>query len=813
VNQLWQDVRYAVRMLAKSPVFTSIAVLTLALGIGGNTAIFSVVNSVLLKPLPYGDPDRLVILSEKSPQFPEMSVSYPNYEDWKAQTKSFERLSVFRTDALNLTGTSAPEHLQAKQVSAGFLALLGVHPVLGREFLPEEDKSGAPPVVMIGYGLWQSKFGGDRQMVGKSIVLSDMSYTVVGVLPEHFWFYTPPDVMTPAGNTTALWRTSREMRSGTFVVARLRPGVTESQASAEMRGIADRLAKEYPKENSEHSANVKPMLQDVVGDVRGSLYLMLGAVGFVLLIACVNVANLLLVRAASRQKEIAVRAAMGASRARMVRQLLTESVCLAVAGGAIGLLLAYWGTGALVKAVPGSLPRAEVISMDWRVLLFTFGVSFSTGVLFGLVPAWRAAKTDVQSTLKEQTRGTTGSHHRLQGVLVVAELGLALVLLACAALTIRSVALLRDVDPGFKASDAVTFNISLSSVSYNTPAKVRSYFHEVLRRLEALPGVQAASVSTDMPMRDDSELFFYVAERPKPTQDKMTWAMFYTVSPGYKDAMGLQLIKGRFISGQDTEKGAAVVVIDEGMAHGLFPNEEALGKSVIIPFPGFDRPREIVGVVNHVKHAGLAQDATALIKYQLYMPFDQIPDRFYGALSGSSLSLIVRTAGSQAAIGNAVMETVRELDRDQPVFGMEPMGQLIEESVASQRFATLLLGLFAGIALILGSVGIYGVMSYLVTERTHEMGIRMALGATRTDVMGLVLRYGLTLAAAGLGLGLIGSVALTRLLVTLLYGISPTDPFTLGATGALLVGVALLACYLPALRATRVDPMVALRYE
>lgn len=813
VNTFWQDLRYAVRMLAKSPMFTAIAVLTLALGIGGNTAIFSVVNSVLLKPLPYQDPERVVIVSEKAPQFPEMSVSYLNYEDWKAQAKSFEQMAAFRGEALDLTGEGTAQHLQARQISAGFFSLLGVHPALGREFLPEEDKPGAEPVAMIGYALWQGKFGGDPQIVGKTIKLSEMNYTVVGVLPEHFWFYLPPDVMTPIGNNNTLWRKNRELRSGTYAVARLRPGVKLSEARAEMTGIADRLAKEYPKANADHGANVKAMLQDVVGDVGKSLYLMLGAVGFVLLIACVNVANLLLVRAASRQKEIAVRAAMGASRGRMVRQLLTESVLLSVAGGVIGLLLAYWGTDALVKAVPGSLPRAEVISTDWRVLAFTFGVSFLTGVLFGLVPAWRAAKTDVQSTLKEQTRGTTGSHHRLQGVLVVAELGLALVLLACAALTIRSVALLKHVDPGFQASNAVTFNISLSSVSYDTPTKIRNYFHEVQRRLEALPGVTAASVSTDMPMRDDSELFLYVADRPKPTQDKMTWAMFYTVTPRYKDAMGLQLIKGRFISEQDNEKGAPVVVIDEGMARGLFPNEEPLGKSIIIPFEHFDQPREIVGVVNHVKHAGLVQDAITLIKYEMYMPFDQIPDQFYGELMGGSLSVVVRTVGPQPSIGTAVMQTVSDLDRDQPVYGLEPMGQLIEESVAEQRFATLLLGMFAGIALLLGSVGIYGVMSYLVTERTHEMGIRMALGATRADVMRLVLRYGLTLAAAGLVLGLIGSVALTRLLTTMLYGISPTDPITLGAMGALLVGVALLACYLPALRATRVDPMVALRYE
>jgi predicted permease len=813
MKNLVQDLRYSARMLAKSPAFTTIAVLTLALGIGGNTAIFSVVNAVLLRPLPYQNPEQLVILSEKSPQFNEMSVAYQNYEDWRARNHSFSEMAAFRQESFNLSGSGTAEHVQARQASAGLLTMLGVHPLLGRDFLPEEDRPGAAPVVILGYGLWKTKFDGDRQIVGKSIVLTDQSFTVVGVLPEHFWLYSKSDVLVPIGNSTALWRTNREMRSGTYVLARMRPGVSLTSARADLAPIASRLAEEYPKANAAHSINVKSMMQDVVGDVRGSLYLLLGAVGFVLLIACVNVANLLLVRAASRQKEIAVRVAMGASRWRMTGQLLTESVCLAVAGGMLGLLIAYWGTDALVKAVPGSLPRAEVVTLDMRVLAFTFGVSFLTGVLFGLAPAWRASKTDVQSTLKDQTRGTTSGHHRLQAVLVIAELGLALVLLVCAGLTIRSVALLKNVDPGFRPKNALTFDVSLSKVSYASPAKVRTYFHEVLRRLEALPGVQAASVSSDLPMRDDSEIFFYVADRPKPTQEQLPWAMFYLVSPGYKDAMGLQLIKGRFLTAQDNETAPAAIVIDEAMAHGLFANEDPIGKSVIIPFPKLDRPREIVGVVNHIKHAGLAQDATSLIKYQFYMPFDQIPDSFYGELGGGSLSLIVRTASNAGGLGAAVLQTVRDLDKDQPVFGLEPMSQLIEESVASQRFATMLLAIFAGVALILGSVGIYGVMSYLVTERTHEMGIRMALGATRSDVLRLVLRYGLMLAIAGLGLGMVASIGLTRLLTTLLFGVSPTDPVTLVIVGMLLMSVALLACYLPAWRATRVDPMVALRYE
>jgi predicted permease len=814
MRRLTQDLRYAVRMLAKSPMFTAIAVLTLALGIGGNTAIFSVVNAVLLKPLPYSNPNQLAILSEKSPEFPEMSVAYPNFEEWRDQSQTFAQMAAFRAESFSLAAGGKAEHVRAREASASFLTLLGVHPLLGRNFLPEEDRAGAAPVAILGYGLWQTKFGGDPQIVGKPVTISDKSYTVVGVLPDHFWFYSKPELLIPIGSASGLWRTDRELRSGTYVVGRLRPGMSMTEARADMTSIMARQAAAFPKSNGGHSINVNPMLEDVAGGVRTSLYLMLGAVGFVLLIACVNVANLLLVRAASRQKEIAVRVAMGASRWRMMRQLLTESVCLATLGGVLGLLLARWGTDALLRAVPGSMPRAENVSLDWRVMAFTFGVSFLTGVLFGLAPALRAAKTNVQGTLKEQTRGTTGGHHRLQAVLVTTELGLALVLLACAGLTIRSMSLLRNVHPGFDAQKALTFNVSLSKVGYSTPAKVRTYFHEVLRRLEALPGVQAASVSSDLPMRDDSEIFFYVADRPKPTKEKMIWAMFYLVSPGYKDAMGLQLLKGRFLTAQDNETAPSAIVIDDAMARGLFPNEDPIGKSLIIPYPGLDQPRQIVGVVNHVKHAGLAADATALIRYQFYMAFDQIPDAFYGEVASGSLSLIVRTATSDAsALGSAVMETVRELDRDQPVFGLVPMGQLIEESLASQRFATLLLGIFAGIALILGSVGIYGVMSYLVTARTHEMGIRMALGAERSDVMRLILKHGLILAGAGLGVGLLGSVALTRLMASLLFGVSPTDGITLTAVAVLLVGVAMLACYLPARRATQVDPMVALRYE
>ncbi len=812
-NRIGKDIRFAMRMLAKSPMFTIIAVLTLGLGIGANTAIFSVVNAVLLRPLPYPEPERLMILSESSPQFEESSVAYKNFEDWQEQNHSFSDLAAFRSQTVSLSGLGTAEHLRARQVSSGFLAMLRVRPILGRDFLPEDDRQGAPPVTILSNELWKTKFFSDPEILGKTILLADKNFTIIGVLPEGFWFYSRPDVLISVGASDSLWRSSREMRSGTYVLGRLRPGVSIEQARADMAPIASRLATEYPKANAAHGINVKGMLQDVVGDVRGSLYLMLGAVGFVLLIACVNVANLLLVRAASRQKEIAVRAAMGASRWRMTQQLLTESVCLSVAGGALGLLLARWGTSTLVAAIPGSLPRTDAVDLDFRVLGFTLGVSLLTGVVFGLAPALRAVKTNIQETLKDNARGTTSGQHRLQSSLVVAELGLALVLLVCAGLTIRSVAELRQVKPGFNTQNAITFNASLSATTYSTPSKVRSYIHEALRRMESVPGVTAASVATDVPLRDDSEIFFYVEGRPKPSQEQMTWAMFYLVSPGYKDAMGLRLIRGRFLTAQDTEKTPAVVVVDEELARKEFPSQDPIGQRIIIPFPGFDVPREIVGVVNHVKHNGLAQDAHSRIQNQFYMAFDQIPDPFYSELTGSAISLIVRTSSDPSAMANTVMETVRTMDKDQPVFGLQTMQQLVEDSIAAQRFATMLLGMFGGVALLLASVGIYGVMSYLVSERMHEMGIRMALGATRGDILRLILKLGARLALAGLGLGLLASAGLTRLLTGLLFGVSRTDPATFLFVGAVLVSVALLACFIPAQRATRIDPMIALRYE
>ncbi len=813
MSTVLQDIRYAFRVLAKTPGFAIVAVLTIALGIGANTAIFSVVNAVLLRPLPYLDASRVMILSEKTPQFDSASVSYLNFLDWQNRNRSFSQLSGFRRESFNLAGVSSPERLPGRQVSPGFLSILGVTPILGRDFLPEDGRPGAPPVVILSYRFWQRRFAGDASVAGRVLVLNDVPHTVIGVIPQSFWFYSPSDVFVTFANASPLSTRVRENRNGTYVVGRLKRGVSLAQAGSDMDQIGRSLAAEFPAANADHGIVVKPILEDIVGDARSSLLLLLGAVGFVLLIACVNIANLLLARSTARAKEIAIRAALGASRWRMIRQLLTESVLLAVFGGALGALLALWGTSSLIASVPGTLPRTEDVSPDFRVLLFTLTASLLTGILFGIGPAFRASRTDLHDTLKEGIRGSTSGRHRLQDVLVVSELALTLVLLVGAGLILRTILSLRGVNPGFDPRNALVFNTALSHQRYGEAAKVRSFYRQVLARLNQVPGVKAASLALNLPMRDDSETGFYVEGRPKPKPEEMPWAMHYLVSSGYADAMGLRLLRGRYLSDQDTENSSPVVVIDELMARGVFPNEDPIGKRFIIPFPGFDAPREIVGVVSHVKHWGIAQDSQARIQYQFYMSFFQVPDALFKQVGTFDMTLLVRTAGDPRAFVAPAEATIHGLDPDLPVYAAQTMGEIVETSFAAQRFAGLLLGLFAGIALVLAAVGIYGVMAYSVGQRTQEMGIRMALGATRQDILRLVLGRGALLTGAGALLGLLACLGLTRFLASLLYGVTATDPATFLAVAFVLDAVALFACYVPARRATRVDPMIALRYE
>lgn len=815
-----QDLHYGIRMLAKSPGFTAVAVLTLALGIGANSAIFSVVNGVLLQPLPYKDPGHLVAVGESTPQFDMMSFSYPNLVDFREQSRSFEGLAAFNWQDCNLTGVGEPEHLSGKRVSANFYSVFGIPPVLGRNFDPKEDHVGASPVVMISGGLWKRRFGSNPDVIGKSVTLNGKGYTIVGVAPASFQYRGRADVYTLLGQWDDVMSRLREVHPGIHAIARLKPGVTVAQAQSELSAIAARLAQAYPKSNANHGATVRPLAQQIVGDVKPALLVLLGAVGFVLLIACANVANLLLARATSREREMAIRAAIGASRSRMVRQLLTESVLMALAGGALGLMVAEYGTQAVLATAPGGLPRMENISVDGWVLAFTLIVSLATGVVFGLAPAYQTSRIDLTTTLKEGGRGAATGHHRLRSFLVVGETAASLVLLVGAGLMLKTIWRLSRVDPGFDPRNLLTFSIGLSPDNSSTPDKIRLAYKKLTDGIESLPGAQAAAVGTNIPLTgDDSEAPLWVSGRPRPTaQSDMIWAQMYITSPGYLKAMGIPLLKGRYFIDQDTKDSQGVVVIDEVMAQGLFPGEDPIGKSVGLADTtgemghGLNKPLEIVGVVGHVKHWGLDSDDSAKIRYEFYMPYVQIPDQFMAGMA-TGMTLMVRTSVDPLSTVAAAKQRVAEAGGDQPAYDFQTMQQVVSDSFAGRRFAMLLLGVFAGLALLLAAVGIYGVISYTASQRTHEIGIRMALGAGRAEVLKLVVGQGLTLILSGIGAGLLASFGLTRLMASMLFGVRPTDLLTFAGVSVLLGAVAVLASYIPARRATNVDPMVALRYE
>lgn len=812
----WQNLRYGLRLLIKSPGFAAMAVLTLAIGIGANTSIFTVLNSVLLRPLPYHEPERMLVVSERDSKFDDASVAYENFKDWKAQNHSFEDICLFRRRDYTITGERGPEHINGREVSAGFFTLLGLHPELGRDIRPEEDREGATPVALISYGLWQRRFGGRDDVIGKTVHLTagvtDRDYTIIGVAPRDFWFYTPSDVFVPIGATSEFWLKQRMEREGARAIARLKPGMSLSQANADLDAIARRLAAAYPEANSGHGVNLRTMLEYTVADIRGTLQLLFGAVALLLLIACVNVANLLLSRVVPRQRELAVRMALGASARRIAMQLLTESVLLAILGGIAGLGLAWIGTRTLVRAIPDSLPRADTITIDQNVALFLLATCLATGILFGLAPVWQALRSNVNSTLKEGSRGSGGSrHHRLQSVLVIAELALAMILLVCSGLTIRTMGKLARVDPGFQPNNVVTFSLGFSRLHYDQPAKVRVLLKNVLDRIEHMPGVEAAASTTDIMMSDDSETAFYVMERPKPDPKDYLMTMFYVTSPQYPKAMGVRLVRGRFFTDHDDLSAPNVVVIDEVLARSVFPNQDPIGQHLILPFPGADQPREIIGIVQHVKHWGLAEDDSATIRSQFYFPMAQVPDQIYSLVTG--MSYAVRTNIDQETARAAITHEMNAIDADMPVYNVQTMNEIIRMSLARRRFATLLFMLFAGAALLLGGIGTYGVLSYAVSQRTHEMGVRMALGAGTPDILRLVLQRGVRLIAAGIAIGLLGAFAFSRFLATLLYGVRNTDPLTFIGVSLVLIIVAVAACYIPARRAAKVDPIVALRYE
>ncbi|HEY9433307.1 MAG TPA: ABC transporter permease [Blastocatellia bacterium] len=804
MQSFWQDLRYGARMLLKNPGFTLITVLTLALGIGANTAIFSVINGVLLSALPYPQPEQLAMVwcDNRRQGIPDDITSYPNFVDWRDRNKTFQGMAGVMSDGYNLTGTGEPEDISAATVSINFFQLIGVNPMLGRVFTAEEEQPGKDKVIVLSHSLWQRRFGGDPGILNKTISLSEVPYVVVGIMPPGFQFPENTEMWGPLAPDEGM----RAARFGFFlpVVGRLKPGVTRAQAQADLDVIANQIEKQFPG-MAGYGVNVVPVLENTVGPIRRALMILFVAVLFVLLIACANVANLLLARATVRQREVAVRAALGAGRWRIVRQLLTESMLLAVLGGALGALLAWWALRLLVDLSPANIPRLETIRLDGRVLWFTLALSLLTGMIFGLAPALQTSHLKLSDALKEGGRTGAGGlrAQRIRGVFIVAEVALTLALLVGAGLLVRSFWRLQNVNPGFKTDHLLTLRVTLCCSKYNQGAQAVSFYERLQERLAALPGVVAVSAASYIMLRKlTNSASFTIENRPRDPSELALELPIDRVLPNYFQTMGIQLLQGRAFTAQDSRDSPRVAIVNETFAKRYFSNEDPVGKRFTFGGGGPNaRWITIVGVVRDTKRQGVDQP----VRIESWMPLAQSP-------SGST-DVVLRTTGDPLALGNAVREAVWSLDRDLPIPKTQTMEQILSERVAQRRLNMLLLGLFALVALILAAVGIYGVMNYAVTQRTNEIGVRMALGAQTRDVLRLIVRQGMTLVLVGVVIGLAATFALTRLMASLLFGVSATDPMTFAAIAALLIGVALVACLIPARRATKVDPMVALRYE
>lgn len=814
METILQDLRYGVRMLLKAPSFSIVATIALALGIGANTAIFSVVNAVLLRPLPFTNAEQLMIVGETDSVRGQRlgAASYPNFSDWREQNHVFERMASYHNSDFIMTGRGESTRLQGAVVNADLFPLLGVTPMLGRGFLPDEDKPGdTGRVVVLSQELFQKRFGSDPNVVGQSVLLDGKNYTVVGVMPQAFQFPVQNDPVE-LWTTVAIDREGKEpvtdARGAHYinVIARLKPGVSKEQAQAEMTSIGARLEQQYPDKNLHRGVAIDSALDALVGDIRPALLILLGAVGCVLLIACANVANLLLARAMSRHKEMAIRSALGASRARVVRQLLTESVLLSLAGGALGLVLAVWWSDLLVALGKQNIPRALQVGLDWRVLGFTMVVSLLTGVVFGLVPALHSSKTQLTETLKEGARGGSGEgarRNRVRSVLVVGELAIAVVLLVGAGLLIQSLWRLRQVSPGFNSQNLLTFVVGIPEVKYPT-ANQSQFYRDLIARIEALPGVTSASAIIPLPLSGDRfGISFEIEGRPVAAGDHPS-ADFFAIGPGYFKTMGIALRKGRDFTQRDDRQAPGVIIVNEAFARKHFPNEDPIAKRIrpgIAPDQDEPSMREIVGLVADVRNRNLSSE----LRPGYFLPTAQMPF--------NEMTVVVRTTNDPHSLITAMQREVTAMDKELPVFNIKTMDEYIAASVAAPRFNTTLLAIFAAVALVLTIVGLYGVMSYSVAQRTNEIGIRMALGAQTRDVLRLIVSQGFKLVVLGLAIGLLGAFALTRVIASLLFGVTTKDPLTFAAVAILLAVVALLACYIPARRASRVDPMEALRYE
>jgi len=809
-----QDFRYGLRRLRKSPGFTAVAVLTLALGIGANTAIFSILEGVVLAPLPYFQPDRLVIVWENNPRFPRVWNSYPNFLDWQRSAHSFQQMTSFRQQGMDLTFPGGASHLKASQISSGFFSTLGTRLAIGREFTSQESQPGGAPAVVLSNHLWRERFGGSSEALGKTVTLDGVNYSIVGIAPRGFRLNEDADVYTPLGQLGPLVLNDRAAHDGIFTAARLEPGVSISQSQAEMNTIQSRLDREYPNDNRDLGIYVEPLKQVIVGDAGQTVALLLAAVGLVLLIACANIANLLLARSAARSREFAIRSAIGANRIRLAGQLLTESVILSLSGAGLGILIALSGTRFFLVAMPGVLPRAENVALNAPVLLYTLILSVVVGILFGLAPVLKSWSTDLQTSLKEGGRGLTGVHRRTQNSFVVIQVASTLVLLVFAGLLLRTILHLENVRPGFDTNNVIAFKVGVSHTLTRTPTSTRIAYQQLIERIRQIPGVEAADLTTALPLTGQGGFlpFWLDSHRPDSVQGAPRMGWFLT-GPDYLRTMGMQLLQGRFFTEQDNTKSPCVAVIDSNFARTFFPDGKPIGHTITAGFASFG-PCAIVGVVNHIKYAGL-QDKGPANQYQAYYSLYQDPDQWV-PLNYADARVVVHTPLDAATLIPVVKRAVYQSATDQPIYDVQTMQQVVSDSMSAQRFPMILLAAFAGLALLLAAVGIYGTISYSVAQRIQEIGIRMALGADKGNVLLMFVRQELKLALSGIAIGIVAALILTRTLSgfsRLLYEVGVADPLTFSSVSIVLIVVAAVGGYIPARRGTKVDPMVALRYE